>query len=243
FVLEFSNVKKIPKEMTILGKTTSKYVVLSDVDRFAINLENVKENYEGKMEKLFPYHTTKVENEYPLSKARFKSAKADRISSPVKYVSPRVLIPVFPGTNCEYDTAKAFEKAGAKADIFVINTLTNDTVTQSVNAFAKMLDNSQILMLPGGFSGGDEPDGSGKFICAFLKNPQIREAIDRLLKQRDGLALGICNGFQALIKLGLVPFGEVTDITETAPTLTFNTINRHQSMMVSTRICSNKSPW
>ena len=161
----------------------------------------------------------------------------------VKTAKPRVLIPVFPGTNCEYDTAKAFEKAGAEAEIFVIKNLSSSLMEQSVNAFAQKVTDSQIIMIPGGFSGGDEPDGSGKFITAFFRNPKIKDAVHELLKNRDGLMLGICNGFQALIKLGLVPFGEIVEMKDNSPTLTFNTIGRHQSMMVNTRIASNKSPW
>ncbi len=243
FVIEFSNTKKIPECMTVIGKTTSKYYIFSALDGFAIDLKKVTRAYENRMEEIFPYQSARTRSEYPLSKARYKLPKSQRLSSPIKVASPRVLIPVFPGTNCEYDTAMAFQQAGGKAEVFVINTLSHASITESVDRFAKLLDNSQILMLPGGFSGGDEPDGSAKFICAFLRNPQIKEAIDNLLLNRDGLALGICNGFQALIKLGLVPCGRITDITEDSPTLTFNTINRHQSMMVSTRIASNKSPW
>ena len=153
------------------------------------------------------------------------------------------MIPVFPGTNCEYDTAKVFEKAGAVADIFVIRNLTPSAIEESVKEMEKRIRNSQIIMLPGGFSGGDEPDGSGKFITSFLRNPSLTQAINEMLTYRDGLMLGICNGFQALIKLGLVPYGEIRDMRDDSPTLTFNTIARHQSKMVNTRIASNKSPW
>ncbi len=161
----------------------------------------------------------------------------------MKMARPKVLIPVFPGTNCEYDTAKALETAGAEADIFVIKNLTPQAVSESTDAFAKKLSASQIMFVPGGFSGGDEPDGSVKFITAFMRNAVIKQEISNLLNQRDGLICGICNGFQALIKLGLVPFGEIIDTDETCPTLTYNTIGRHQSRLVRTRIASNKSPW
>ncbi|MEG0615829.1 MAG: phosphoribosylformylglycinamidine synthase subunit PurQ, partial [Oscillospiraceae bacterium] len=161
----------------------------------------------------------------------------------IKAAKPRVLIPVFPGTNCEYDTARAFERAGAIPEVFVIKNLSSATIAESVSEIEKIIKQSQIIMLPGGFSGGDEPDGSGKFITAFFRNPAIKDAVHELLNKRDGLMLGICNGFQALIKLGLVPYGKIVDMKPDSPTLTFNTIGRHQSMMVNTRIASNKSPW
>ena len=156
---------------------------------------------------------------------------------------PKVLIPVFPGTNCEYDSARAAQRAGLETEIFVINNQSAQDVADSAAAFARKLRESQILFLPGGFSGGDEPDGSGKFITAFLRGPETSEAVMDLLKNRDGLALGICNGFQALVKLGLVPCGEIVDCGEDSPTLSFNVIGRHQSKIVNTRIVSNKSPW
>ncbi len=164
-------------------------------------------------------------------------------SSAVLHGAPKILVPVFPGTNCEYDVARVMHKAGAKADIFVVNNKNAEGITASVEAFAKAIATSQGIFIPGGFSGGDEPDGSGKFITAFFRNPAIKEATHTLLKARDGLICGICNGFQALVKLGLVPYGEIRDTLETDPTLTFNSIARHQSQMVQTRIASNKSPW
>ena len=164
---------------------------------------------------------------------------------PAKPVAkPRVLIPVFPGTNCEYDTARAFIKAGAEPEVMVIRNLTAQAVSESVEAFAKAIDRSQIIFIPGGFSGGDEPDGSGKFITAFFRNPMIRDRVHALLNQRDGLMGGICNGFQALVKLGLVPYGEIREADACVEaTLTFNDIGRHQSRLVRTRVASNKSPW
>lgn len=154
-----------------------------------------------------------------------------------------MLIPVFPGTNCEYDTAKAAERAGFRADIFVINNLTPSSVARSVEQFAEKIGKAQSVFIPGGFSGGDEPDGSGKFITAFFRNPEVKAAVTELLERRDGLMGGICNGFQALIKLGLVPYGKIIDTDESCPTLTYNVIGRHQSKLVRTAVCSVKSPW
>ena len=161
----------------------------------------------------------------------------------IKTAKPKVLIPVFPGTNCEFDSAKAMDDAGAESKIIVINNLSADGIQRSVEAFAKELETAQMIFIPGGFSGGDEPDGSGKFITAFFRNAAIKEQVTELLENRDGLMCGICNGFQALIKLGLVPYGKIVDSEENMPTLTFNTIARHQSRIVRTRIASNMSPW
>ncbi len=195
--------------------------------------------YENKLESVFSCNIKTSEQ-----KIEKFSFKASSYSSPaVKTAKPTFLIPVFPGTNCEYDSAKAVEYAGGKADIFVINNLTAKGISDSVEAFASKLRTSQAVFVPGGFSGGDEPDGSGKFITAFFRNAEIKEEIGNLLDSRDGLMCGICNGFQALIKLGLVPYGKIIDTDDTCPTLTFNTISRHQSRIVRTRICSNKSPW
>ena len=156
---------------------------------------------------------------------------------------PRVVIPVFPGNNCEYDSARAFEQAGAVVKTFIVNNLSPAHVAESTEALVKAINNSQIIMIPGGFSGGDEPDGSAKFITAFFRAPAVTEAVRDLLQNRDGLMLGICNGFQALVKLGLVPFGDIRPMDESCPTLTFNTIGRHQSRLVHTRVASNLSPW
>ncbi len=165
------------------------------------------------------------------------------LTAPVTLAKPRVFIPVFPGQNCEYDSARAFTKAGAESDIFIVRNLTAQAIEETIQAMVKGIRNAQIIMLPGGFSAGDEPDGSGKFIATMFRNPRIAEAVNELMEQRDGLMLGICNGFQALIKLGLVPYGEIRPMEETSPTLTFNTIGRHISQMVRTRVTSNKSPW
>ena len=156
---------------------------------------------------------------------------------------PRVVIPVFPGNNCEYDSARAFEQAGAVVKTFIVNNLSPAHVAESTEALVKAINNSQIIMIPGGFSGGDEPDGSAKFITAFFRAPAVTEAVRDLLQNRDGLMLGICNGFQALVKRGLVPFGDIRPMDENCPTLTFNTIGRHQSRLVHTRVASNLSPW
>ncbi len=163
--------------------------------------------------------------------------------SSVKVAKPRVLIPVFPGTNCEYDMANAFNSYGGDSEIFVIRNLSAKDMEDSVNEFTKLIGQSQIIAIPGGFSGGDEPEGSAKFINAFFRNPKIKDAVESMLYSRDGLMIGICNGFQALIKLGLVPFGKIVPLTADSPTLTYNTIGRHQSQLTLTRICTNKSPW
>ena len=165
------------------------------------------------------------------------------LSPAIKTARPKVFIPVFPGTNCEYDTARAFHRAGGDPQIMVVKNLTAADIEQTIDQMVKLIDQAQIIMLPGGFSGGDEPDGSGKFIATTFRNPRVVEAVNRLLKQRDGLMLGICNGFQALIKLGLVPYGEIRSQTPDAPTLTFNSLGRHVSRMVYTRVTSVKSPW
>jgi phosphoribosylformylglycinamidine synthase len=160
-----------------------------------------------------------------------------------KLANPKVFIPVFPGTICEYDTTKAFEQAGARVETLVFKNMTGNQIVESVDAFEKAIRDSQILMFSGGFSAGDEPDGSAKFIASVFRNPRIMDAVHDLLQKRDGLALGICNGFQALIKLGLVPYGEIKPQTEDAPTLTTNSIGRHISKSVYTKVVTNKSPW
>ena len=196
--------------------------------------------YEGRLNDVFPA-TVKKNYEAPET---FAFEAETRVAPAVKIAKPRVLIPVFPGTNCEYDTARAFLKAGAIPEIAVIRNLSARAVAESAAAFAEKIENSQIIFIPGGFSGGDEPDGSGKFITAFFRNPAIRDRVHELLNARDGLMGGICNGFQALIKLGLVPYGEIREAEACIEaTLTFNDIGRHQSRLVRTRIASNMSPW
>mgnify|MGYP001484211983 CR=1 FL=1 len=220
-----------------IGTVSSNYGIKYGFE--SISLEEVQKLWESKLQNVFPYLIKSEKKDVPV----YAYTSSSKLTSGVKIAKPRVLIPVFPGTNCEYDTARAFRRAGAQPEIFVINNLTASDIEASVAAFAKCIQNSQIIALPGGFSGGDEPDGSGKFITAFLRNPRIRDAVHELLKNRDGLMCGICNGFQALIKLGLVPYGEIRDMDEHCATLTYNTIGRHQSMLVRTRIASNKSPW
>ena len=235
FIIELDGAAK--QSENVIGVTKSEYKIMNF--DYSINLDALQRTWEGKLESVFPCRikTTETTPEayvYPSTK---------RLAPAIKAAQPRVLIPVFPGTNCEYDTARAFEKAGAIAETIVIRNLSAGDIESSVEQVEKAIKNSQIIMIPGGFSGGDEPEGSGKFITAFFRNPKIKDAVHELLKNRDGLMLGICNGFQALIKLGLVPYGEIVDMTDESPTLTFNTIARHQSMMVNTRIASNKSPW
>ena len=195
--------------------------------------------YENKLEPIYPCNIQQGEGEIPAFTTESDSWKKPLIKS----AKPRVLIPVFPGTNCEYDAAKAMRNAGAEPEIVVIKNQTAAGIAQSVEDVAQRLSQAQIVFIPGGFSGGDEPDGSAKFITSFFRAGKIKEQVNELLKNRDGLMLGICNGFQALIKLGLVPYGEIIDTDETCPTLTFNTISRHQSRLVRTRVASNKSPW
>ena len=195
--------------------------------------------YEGKLEPIYACNIDQGEGEIPTL-----SYESDAWKRPlIKAAKPRVLIPVFPGTNCEYDAAKAMRNAGAEPEIVVIKNLTAPAIAQSMDHVAQRLAQAQMVFLPGGFSGGDEPDGSAKLITSFFRAEKVKEQVNELLKNRDGLMLGVCNGFQALIKLGLVPYGEIIDTDETCPTLTFNTIGRHQSRLVRTRVASNKSPW
>ena len=205
----------------------------------SIPLQELQEAYEGKLEPIYPCNIAQGQKEIPTLSAHGDSWKKPLI----KAAKPRVLIPVFPGTNCEYDAAKAMAAAGAEPEIVVIKNLTAGAIAQSMEHVAQRLAQAQIVFLPGGFSGGDEPDGSAKLITSFFRSGQVKEQVNELLKNRDGLMLGVCNGFQALIKLGLVPYGEIVDTDETCPTLTFNTIGRHQSRLVRTRVASNQSPW
>ena len=205
----------------------------------ALSQAEVLEAYENKLESVYSCNIPTASQ--PME--RFSYEASGRKAPAVKAAKPRVLIPAFPGTNCEYDSAKAVRDAGAEPEIIVINNLSADGIARSVDRFADELKNAQMVFIPGGFSGGDEPDGSGKFITAFFRNAAVKEGVTDLLDNRDGLMCGICNGFQALIKLGLVPFGKIIDTDETCPTLTFNTISRHQSRIVRTRVASNKSPW
>ena len=219
-----------------LGVTTADGAVTLGEDTASID-ELLALN-EGVLESVYP---TRTADSGPVETLTYRTT--ERKAPAVAVARPRVLIPVFPGTNCEYDTQRAFLEAGAEAETFVLRNLTAADVAESVEQFAMRLKAAQIVALPGGFSGGDEPDGSAKFITAFFRNPAVREQVTELLERRDGLMLGICNGFQALIKLGLVPFGRIVDTDADCPTLTYNTIGRHQSKIVRTRVCSNKSPW
>ena len=219
-----------------LGVTTADGAVTLGEDTASID-ELLALN-EGVLESVYP---TRTADSGPVETLTYRTT--ERKAPAVAVARPRVLIPVFPGTNCEYDTQRAFLEAGAAAETFVLRNLTAADVAESVEQFAMRLKAAQIVALPGGFSGGDEPDGSAKFITAFFRNPAVREQVTELLERRDGLMLGICNGFQALIKLGLVPFGRIVDTDASCPTLTYNTIGRHQSKIVRTRVCSNKSPW
>ncbi len=204
-----------------------------------ISLDRLTALYEDKLESVYPCNIESPKGE----PATISYTAKGRVAPAVKCAKPRVLIPVFPGTNCEYDSAKAVRDAGAEAEIFVINNLTADGIKRSADLFTKEIERSQAIFIPGGFSGGDEPDGSGKFITAFLRGASVKAAVTDLLERRDGLMCGICNGFQALVKLGLVPYGKIMDTDESCPTLTFNNIARHQSKIVRTRIASNMSPW
>ncbi|MGN1061848.1 MAG: phosphoribosylformylglycinamidine synthase, partial [Candidatus Scatosoma sp.] len=234
FVLEFEDTAEagVP-----LGKTVDTAEISYQGE--SVTLAELRKIYEDKLEPVYPCNIPAPKGEAKAYTFTGRSAAA----CAVKTAKPKVLIPVFPGTNCEYDTAKAFEDAGAEAEIFVVRNRSAGDVSRSVEAFAKRCANSNIVFIPGGFSGGDEPDGSGKFITAFFRNGAVKEQIEALLEKRDGLMGGICNGFQALIKLGLVPYGKIIETDETCPTLTYNTIARHQSKIVRVRVCSQKSPW
>ncbi|MBO4299703.1 MAG: phosphoribosylformylglycinamidine synthase subunit PurQ, partial [Clostridia bacterium] len=221
-----------------LGFTTDNGTVSMGSE--AVALDELESIWENKLEGVFPSRV-RASRQLIIPITYNKGMAARRKGESL--ARPRVLIPVFPGTNCEYDTEAAVRKAGAEPTVMVINNTTASGVQQSVERFARLLDESQILFIPGGFSGGDEPDGSGKFITAFLRNPVLSEKVMELLDRRDGLIGGICNGFQALIKLGLVPYGCIVEASAECPTLTYNTIGRHQSRLVRTRVCSNLSPW
>ncbi|BCI61113.1 phosphoribosylformylglycinamidine synthase [Solibaculum mannosilyticum] len=239
-VLELDDDVILPKDFAVenLGTTTTQAALC--IGEETISIDELQSAWMGKLEKVFPVFAPDAPD-YGMQVPLFD--KRPSYSPSIKEAKPRVLIPVFPGTNCEIDTARAFEKAGAIPEIVVVNNLTAYGIEQTIDRLADRIKQCQMIMLPGGFSGGDEPDGSGKFIATTLRNPRIAEAIQDLLKNRDGLMLGICNGFQALIKLGLLPHGEIRDVTPEDPTLTFNTLGRHVSRMVYTRVTSVKSPW
>ena len=220
----------------VIGQTTRELVV--DLGYDSASIEELLALNEGVLEKVYP---TRAGTEAPVAPIAWDKGCAAVCGH--KAARPRVVIPVFPGTNCEYDTARACQEAGMDAEIIVIRNLSREALLQSALELESAIQNAQIVVLPGGFSGGDEPDGSGKFIASFFRNPRLTDAVHDLLQSRDGLMLGICNGFQALIKLGLVPFGRIVETDDACPTLTYNTIGRHQSSIVRTRVCTNKSPW
>ena len=235
FILEMAGEETVG---TLLGYTTQRAVIRRD--EAEISLEHMLSPYEEKLESVYPMRAAVSESftqEYSFSAPDKRPRPRER------FAVPKALIPVFPGTNCEYDTAKALEKAGFDTEIIVIKNLTQAAISQSVEHFARRLSQAQTVVIPGGFSGGDEPDGSAKFITSFFRNAVVRDEVETLLGVRDGLMLGICNGFQALIKLGLLPYGHIIDTDENAPTLSFNAIGRHQSKLVRTRVSSNLSPW
>ena len=220
-----------------IGKVTKEPVfVYGDV---TVTMDEALAAWTKTLEKVFPTESHVAQTEIKTGLFDAKTVYTSRN----KVAKPKVFIPVFPGTNCEYDSAKAFERAGADVQTIVFRNMTAQGIRDSVDAFTKAISDSQIIMFPGGFSAGDEPDGSGKFIATAFRNAKISEEVMKLLNERDGLALGICNGFQALIKLGLVPYGEIRPQTDDSPTLTMNSIGRHQSKMVYTKVVTNKSPW
>ncbi len=225
------------KEGKVIGQITDKAQFTYGQE--VVDSKEVAKLYEEKLEDV--YHCNITPN--PKTYKSFSYESKECASAPVKVAKPKVLIPAFPGTNCEFDTAKAMRDAGADPEIVVIKNLNAEAIHSSAEEFARKLKDAQMIFIPGGFSGGDEPDGSGKFITAFFRNALIKEGVTELLDNRGGLIAGICNGFQALVKLGLVPYGKIVDADVNAPTLTYNTIARHQSKIVRTKIASNKSPW
>ena len=221
----------------LIGWTTAEETITYGSE--TVSIAELYELNTAVLENVYSTKTQETDKAIPA----FSATGTVQLAPAVKVAKPKVLIPVFPGTNCEFDSARAVMAAGAEAEIAVIRNLTADDVARSVESIAAKIADSQIIFIPGGFSGGDEPDGSAKFITAFFRNPAIKEQVEKLLNDRDGLMCGICNGFQALIKLGLVPFGKIIDTDASCPTLTYNTIARHQSRIVQTRIASTKSPW
>ncbi|TDO73052.1 phosphoribosylformylglycinamidine synthase [Halanaerobium saccharolyticum] len=235
-------------DFKVIGKTIKEEVI--KINGVEISIAAALKSWEEPLEKIYKTEVAdeeitalvEPEVEKELLNPEYFPRKQS-FSSQIKVAQPRVLIPVFPGTNCEYDTARQFREAGAEVETFIFKNLEPEQVEDSIEKMAALISDSQIVMLPGGFSAGDEPDGSGKFIAAVFRNPKIKEVVMKLLNDRDGLMLGICNGFQALVKLGLLPYGKIRDLTEDSPTLTYNTIGRHVSQMVNTKIVSTKSPW
>ena len=236
FVLEASEDIDNAK-LELLGMTTNERAIVVN-ENVVLDLEELIKLWEEPLEKVFP---TRVEQKGEAK--NILSQKTPTITRKLPITRPHVFIPVFPGTNCEYDSAKAFEDAGARVSTVVFKNLKPQDIQDSIELFAKEIEKAQIIMFPGGFSAGDEPDGSGKFISSIFRNPKLKDLIHKHLYEKDGLMLGICNGFQALVKLGLLPYGEIREMDDTMPTLTFNTISRHQSKMVNTKVVSKMSPW
>ena len=243
-VLEVNNDVEIEKEFNgcaykVIGNTTENRAIVSKEYDINFDIEVLEKILEEKLSNVF-----KVKTEDKKEKIETVLYESKEVKTPlIKVAKPKVFIPVFPGTNCEYDCARAFKDEGAEVSELVLNNMNKELLNESILKMEKSIRESQIIMLPGGFSAGDEPDGSGKFIATVFRNERIKDAVMDLLKNRDGLMLGICNGFQALIKLGLVPYGEIVNIEEDMATLTYNEINRHMSSIVRTKITSNKSPW
>jgi phosphoribosylformylglycinamidine synthase len=222
----------------VLGTTTEEKSI--EINGEIIDIDFIYDKYCGVLESIFPTKSDEIKEKIETISFISNTRKS---KSGISIANPKVFIPSFPGTNCEYDSARAFERAGARTSVRIFKNLTYKDIESSIDTMVEEIKSSQIIMLPGGFSAGDEPDGSGKFIATVFRNPKITEAVNEFLTEKDGLMLGICNGFQALIKLGLVPYGQIADINESCPTLTYNKIGRHQAKMVNTRISSNKSPW
>ncbi len=234
-IYEFINLND---DFVIIGETTkSQKIIVGDTE---LDIDEILKAWEEPLNKIFPI-SEDVEQSCDLKQIDYRTKNIIKCQKII--AKPRVFIPIFPGTNCEYDTAKAFEKAGATVETFVFKNLNSNDIVESVDYMTKKINESQIIALAGGFSAGDEPDGSGKFIASVFKNPKLKEAVMELLNNRDGLMLGICNGFQALIKLGLLPYGEISDLAQDSPTLTFNKIGRHISNVARVKVVSNKSPW
>ncbi len=224
-------------KLELLGKTTDKEKI--EIKDVQLDIDELIKLWEEPLEKVFPTKAKEIDKKCE----NIISNKTCTIVAKSKFAKPRVFIPVFPGTNCEYDTSRAFEDAGAVTNVEIFKNLKANDIEDSIDIFAKAINEAQIIMIPGGFSAGDEPDGSGKFIASVFRNPILKDLIHKHLYEKDGLMLGICNGFQALVKLGLLPYGDIIDMTDEMPTLTFNDIARHQSKMVTTKVVSKLSPW